>query len=264
MADIWDQRIARAQRLCKNNPAAQEVLELYLKVITFQKNLSQNFKGEEHVEIQSVLRFLPQLRILVAELVSEQVQDAMAKVGDDAERWSELLLRCWEQETGVEDSAEAFLAQVLLQPYAQHVTSRMTISAENTATRCPACGNPPQLSLLREFNTGAKRSLLCSLCSAEWEFRRVLCPWCGEQHKDKLPVFTAEEFPQARIEACDSCKSYIKCIDLSKDGMAIPPVDDVATLALDVWAQEQGYARRSPNLFLLESGDPRHAGTGRA
>ena len=52
--------------------------------------------------------------------------------------------------------------------------------------------------------TGAKRFLLCSLCFNEWEFRRLLCPNCGEEDKDKLPVYTAEEFPHIRVEACDT------------------------------------------------------------
>ena len=78
-------------------------------------------------------------------------------------------------------------------------------------------------------------------------------PNCGEQDKDKLPVFTAEQFQQGRIEACDNCKTYIKCIDLSKDGHAVPQVDDLATLALDLWAQEQGYTPQHHNMFLLPS-----------
>jgi FdhE protein len=43
----------------------------------------------------------------------------------------------------------------------------------------------------------------------------------------------------------------MKCIDLTKDGHAVPPVDDLATLALDLWAEEQGYTRHQPNMFLL-------------
>jgi FdhE protein len=251
MPSTWDQKIARAQRLSKNDSPAREILGLYIKVADFQKSVSQNLNGAEHTDIRSLLKFLPQLKALVNHLGSEPLQKTTTELGNDEDHWSELLLKHWEQDTEPKSPAHAFLAYLLLEPYAQHVTSRMNISSVNTASRCPACGNPPQLSLLREFSNGAKRSLLCSLCSTEWEFRRVLCPYCGEQHKDKLPVFTAAEFQQARIEACDSCKSYIKCIDLSKDGNAIPPVDDLATMAFDLWAHEQGYIRKRPNMFLL-------------
>lgn len=247
----WDQKIARAQKLAKRESPAQELLSLYIKVANFQKQISDSLGSTEHPDIRCLLQFLPQLRALAGGLGSAELQTAAGELGEDSERWSELLLRYWEQDHQAQDPAQTFLAYVLLQPYAHHVTSRMNLSSPNTTALCPACGNPPQLSLLREFNTGAKRSLVCALCAGEWEFRRVLCPNCGEQHKDKLPVFTAEEFDQARVEACDSCKTYIKCIDLSKDGYAIPPVDDLATVALDLWAAEHGYVRRHPNMFLI-------------
>lgn len=258
MSYSWNQRIARAQKLSKNSSPELEILELYITVANLQKQISLSLNGSEHPEIHVLLKFLPQLRTLVNGLGSTHLQAATEELGDNQERWSNLLLSHWEQhpQAHMDDPAQAFLAHLLLQPYAEHVTSRMNLSSDNASPTCPACSNPPQLSLLREFSNGAKRSLVCSLCSAEWDFRRVLCPYCGEQHKDKLPVFTAEEFSQARIEGCDTCKSYIKCIDLSKDGYAVPQVDDLATLALDLWAQEQGYTRPQPNIFMLSSPEP--------
>lgn len=253
MPFTWDQRIARAQKLSRNDSPAREVLGLYIKVANFQKSISQGMEDAEHVDVRSLLKFLPQLRVLMECLGSPSLQQATAELGDQQERWTELLLQHWEHNSEEDDPAQAFLAYLLLQPYAQHVTSRMNLASPDVSTQCPGCGNPPQVSLLREFNNGARRSLVCVLCSAEWEFRRVRCPYCGEEHKDKLPVFTAEEFEQARIEGCDTCKSYIKCIDLSKDGYAVPFVDDLATLALDFWAQEQGYFRRCPSLFMMEA-----------
>ena len=235
-----------------NNAPALELLGIYIKVTELQKKISHSFNGAEHADLRSLLRFLPELKRLVKDLHSSPLEDAMAELGDDPQRWSELLLQHWEQHAQAGPSSHAFLAHVLLQPYAQHVTQTMNVNSGDTASReCPACGNPPQLSVLREFNSGAKRSLVCSLCSTEWDFLRVLCPYCGEKHNEKLPVFTAEEFQQARIEGCDTCKSYIKCIDLSKDGFAVPQVDDLATLSLDLWAQEQGYVRTQGNIFLL-------------
>jgi FdhE protein len=253
MTDFWDLRIARAQKLSDKNSPAREVLGLYIRTANFQKNVSQGLKGTEHPDIRLLPGFLPELRKLIKDLGSAPLQAATEALGNDAERWTELLLQHWEHDSESSSPAQACLASLLLQPYAQHVTARMNVSASNDSTQCPACGNPPQLSLWREFNNGAKRSLVCSLCSTEWEFRRVLCPYCKEQHKDKLPLFTADEFNQARIEACDSCASYVKCIDLTRDGHAVPQVDDLATLAFDLWAHDQGYTRRHLNMFLLPS-----------
>lgn len=252
MTYTWDQRIARAEKL-SGDSSAREALAVYIRVAGFQKQVSQSLAGAEHHDVRSLLRFLPQLRALVGKLDSVPLKKTTAELGEKQDAWSELLLQQWEQGSEITSAPRLFLAYLLLQPYAEHVTSRMNLEAENTISQCPACGNPAELSVLREFNNGAKRSLVCCLCSSEWEFRRVLCPSCGEQHKDKLPVFTAEEFTQARIEACDSCKSYMKCIDMSRDGHAVPPVDDLATIALDLWAQEQGYTRHHPNILLLPS-----------
>ena len=51
-----------------------------------------------------------------------------------------------------------------------------------------------------------------------------------------------------RIEACETCKRYAKSIDLTLDARPIAEVDDLATLALDLWAQEEGYTRIEPGL----------------
>jgi formate dehydrogenase maturation protein FdhE len=75
---------------------------------------------------------------------------------------------------------------------------------------------------------------------------KVLSGEC--QRFDALPVFSAEQFPHARIEACDTCWRYLKTIDATRDGRAIPVVDDLATVALDLWASDQGYARVRTNL----------------
>jgi FdhE protein len=248
----WDDRIQRAQKLSTDLSPAKDVLDHYVRVAKFQKLVSSGLNGSDHPDIRALLNYLPDLSRLITTLHSGSLQAELEKIGSDRKRWSEMLLQYWEQQPEPESPAQALLAYLLLQPYAQHVTSRMTVHSEATSPVCPACGNPPELSVLREFSNGAKRSLLCSLCSLEWEFRRTLCPNCGEQHKDKLPVYTAEQITQARIEACETCKTYIKCIDLSKDGHAVPQADDLATIALDLWAQEQGYARQQPNMFLVK------------
>ena len=105
------------------------------------------------------------------------------------------------------------------------------------------------LGVLREEGHGSKRTLLCGLCLTEWDYLRLVCPACGEREFDALPVFTAEQFPHVRIETCETCRTYLKTIDLTKDGLAVPPVDDIATVSLDVWARERGYVRLRPNLL---------------
>jgi len=97
---------------------------------------------------------------------------------------------------------------------------------------------------------------LCSGCSGTFEelvstsgSDDVACPNCGELDNTKLPVYQAEEFSGARLHMCDNCQTYVKCIDLTKDGHAVPAVDDLATISLSMWAQGQGYRPIRTNLF---------------
>jgi len=78
---------------------------------------------------------------------------------------------------------------------------------------------------------GAKRALICHLCRLEWPYRRVICSNCGEEDKEKLPVYIAEQIDYVRIDACDTCRTYLKSVDLTKDGFAVPEVDEIATVA---------------------------------
>ena len=105
---------------------------------------------------------------------------------------------------------------------------------------CPFCKRKPGLGVLRPLGDGGQRSLVCSFCLAEWEFRRIVCPGCGEENHAKLPVYTAEELKHVRVEACDSCRTYIKTVDMTKSGLAEPIVDEMASIPLDLWAAEAG------------------------
>jgi formate dehydrogenase maturation protein FdhE len=41
----------------------------------------------------------------------------------------------------------------------------------------------------------------------------------------------------------------LRTIDLTKNGRAIPIVDDLAAIPLSLWADEHGYTRLQPNLL---------------
>jgi FdhE protein len=51
------------------------------------------------------------------------------------------------------------------------------------------------------------------------------------------------------VEACDTCRHYIKTVDLTKDGHAVPVVDELATMPLNLWAQQHGYVKLQANLL---------------
>jgi len=77
----------------------------------------------------------------------------------------------------------------------------------------------------------------------------MLCPACGEENVEKLVIYTADQFHHVRIEACDSCHRYIKTIDLTKNGHAVPIVDELAAIPLSLWAEESGYLKVQANFL---------------
>ena len=71
-------------------------------------------------------------------------------------------------------------------------------------------------------------------------------------------VYTAETFPHIRVECCDTCQSYIKSIDLTKNGLAEPLIDELASVPTEaLGTQEHGYAE---NFIPTCSGSPIFAG----
>jgi Protein involved in formate dehydrogenase formation len=119
---------------------------------------------------------------------------------------------------------------------------------------CPMCGDIPQCAAIVEesggFMQGAPRYLICGRCATWWGFPRAVCPNCGEDDSRRISSFVADAWSWARVDACDSCHAYIKTFDLRAEGSrdVVPLVDDVATLALDLWAHEKGLDR--PRLSL--------------
>lgn len=107
---------------------------------------------------------------------------------------------------------------------------------------CPLCGSLPYLSLLRDKE--GRRTAVCSFCGHEHRIRRIACAYCDEARQDRLKLFRVAEYPGARVDVCDTCGLYIKTLDRREmDGECLPGLEDMATMALDMLAQRQGYRR---------------------
>ncbi len=104
---------------------------------------------------------------------------------------------------------------------------------------CPICGGHPYLSV---FNENGERSLICEFCCHQWKAKRIFCPFCDSQDKDKLKYFYSESEAFHRVDLCDDCKRFIKCVDLRKlERSFYPPFEMLSTLHLDMKAKELGY-----------------------
>ncbi|MGP0071138.1 MAG: formate dehydrogenase accessory protein FdhE [Bryobacteraceae bacterium] len=243
-----DTRIARADHLARQHPSAAPLLHFYAELARFQEPIFSEFRSKGETDPRALVDYFPELLKLVCRSGTELLVNFAEKRLQTNEARLDLLLAAWEGRE-VLDPPARFYARVLLQPFAEYLASRGNVSATGAGPTCPFCNARPVAGVLRGEGDGGKRWLLCSLCSTEWQYRRVLCPGCGEENKDKLPIYTAAEFPAARVDACDTCHTYLKSIDLTKDGHAIPMVDEIATVALNIWAEEHDYVKLETNLL---------------
>jgi FdhE protein len=229
----WDRRIARAAELGERYPAAAQLLRFYRDLASFQSDPRIGPNVSDH---------LPALLDLVRRKGTPVLIQHAAEFAAHPERWD-----------GLPDQADdplfAFFHRAIRQPYLERQALQSKVNTSAVQSTCPFCFESPVAAVLRPEGDGGRRTLLCGLCFTEWEFRRLLCPACGEEEKEKLPVYTSADFPHIRIEACDTCRHYIKAIDLTRDGNAIPEVDEIAALPLDLWAVEHGYRKVARGLF---------------
>jgi FdhE protein len=244
----WERRMERAAELSAQHPEAAELLDFYRLIAGFQKRIAEAKLPDEEIALdparipEPLRRFAPQLLGLLEEW-------APAPLANVARRMK--VTKDWDPA----DPSTRFVARVLVQPYAERLAGKGNeqwgIHRPQNTMVCGTCGERPVAAVLRPEGEGGKRSLLCSLCFREWDFGRLLCPNCGESQETQLPVFAAEQFAHVRIAACETCRYYIKTVDLTRDGLAVPEVDELAALALDLWANERGYTKLQANLFGL-------------
>jgi FdhE protein len=105
---------------------------------------------------------------------------------------------------------------------------------------CPVCGREPKIGEIRDDE--GTRYLYCNQCGFEWDYRRIKCPFCGNEEQQTLAYFTIEEDSRYRVDVCNECKRYIKIVDFrDTKEKANMDVEDIATLHLDMLANDEGY-----------------------
>ena len=280
----WDRRIRRATELTSTYPFAAEGLRFYASVATFQKNLHAEIQKaladspkissgrplRDELDIFLLLpNFLPFLSVIeqIAPRPLANAAAGMAQKGPAV--WQQAIEDFWHGElelaSALNDTEEAWgcdspeaissgrlLAWIFLQPYAEYLaTNREPAIVDGTPSTCPLCGGKPIAGVLRSEGDGAKKSLICMLCAHEWTFRRIYCPACGEEREPQMAFYSAAEISHVRVDVCDTCHTYLKSIDLTKTGLAVPIVDELATIPLDLWAVEHGYKKLQINMLGL-------------
>ncbi len=264
----WNERIKRAEDLAARLPFASEMLLFYREIACFQRDLygqllsgsRKEFKKQNgdflrtEFDLALIMPHFPSLLSLVARVGPPPLASRAQDLGRQGRpEWDQLLTTYWEQGGRFEPMADylsTFCARAFLQPYAEWLAER-AVQPQIIATQpvCPHCQAMPQVGVLRQEGDGSKRSLICSLCATEWGYRRIVCLFCGEEDEKKLCYYAADGFEHVRVEACERCKTYIETVDLTKNGLAVPLVDELASVPLTLWAQEKGYTKRQSNLL---------------
>jgi formate dehydrogenase accessory protein FdhE len=270
----WDRRIRRANELVSTYPFSAEGLRFYVGVATFQKSLYRQFLKalsdspktawdrplRDELDLFLLLPKFPEFLSVIQQIAPAplaQASAALAQSGPAA--WQHAIEDFWHGEPelagGVDDtelvqSSDRALAWMFLQPYAEYLADHHEIGVvDGTPSTCPLCGGKPAVGVLRSEGDGAKKSLICMLCAHEWAFRRIYCPACGEEREPQMAYYSAPEIAHVRVDVCDTCHTYLKSIDLTKTGLAVAVVDELATIPLDLWAREHGYEKLQINLL---------------
>jgi FdhE protein len=253
---VWEARRKRARELSERYDFATEPLDLYAALLEGQGSTYER-----------ALRDRPAAAGLAEYVVMNgfaAVMDATMAKGTETLREA-VLLRFHEGHLeGIVDAwlsgeaqsgTDTFMARAAVSPIFEAFPELAGEFRREDATEraCPMCGGAPQLAVFGETDEALvtpQRKLHCSRCATSWTFPRMTCAFCGETETSKLMVFAdVEPFPHVRIDACDTCRRYLLTIDVRKDPRAVPVVDELAAIPLDLAAAERGYAKIAANLM---------------
>jgi FdhE protein len=258
--DSWQRRIDRAAALAGADAAGRPLLMAYGDLLRLQRDCDETLRRTGERVTGSLERDLPALRVRVRPMLEAVATIGPPALAQDARQILDgadpaidaMLLTGWRASSG-----HRFFPKMVLQPYAQYLASIGVRPVDRNLPSgkglCPFCGGAPQLSILQSTGDadGGGRQLLCATCFTPWPFGRILCAQCGEEDEHRLGYFHSPAFDHLRVDACDSCMHYLKTVDLTRQGNAVPLVDEVAGAPLDLWARDHGYRKIELNLVGL-------------
>jgi FdhE protein len=115
---------------------------------------------------------------------------------------------------------------------------------------CPVCGELPPISEVA--GKEAPKRLFCVYCETVWPFEPYSCPFCGKEEEAGRKRLVVGEEREYSIEVCTECRKYIKAVDVNIIGKRVPlDVENIATIHLDMLAQQEGFERGAPIQLLV-------------
>jgi len=274
--ETWEARRARSTILELRHPFAAELLRLYSALLPVQEEAFFDARTAPpapgriaaHVAERVVPRVAEATSAAGPHLLAEQVADCLERSG------AQTIVAAWM--FGDEQApAERFVARAALSPVLEAMgdDAAPAFHSRSDSRHCPRCDGPPQLSFFKRASddlASGGRALVCARCHGEWGYPRMTCASCGEQSGARLPVYsevgtaagerggvvrglgvpaeTDALFPHIRIEGCKTCHRYLLNIDVAADPHAVPLVDELSALPLDLYARDLGFTKITPNL----------------
>ena len=251
----WTDRRTRAAELAERYDFAHEVLGLYGAVAEAQERAFERARAErpsvDDLAAYVVRVSLPEIMGAVMSAGTETLREAVLLRFHEGDL--ERMVTSWLR-GDVQHGTDVFLARAATAPVLEalpEVARALPIAGEERF--CPECGGPPQVSVFADTGeallTGQRR-LVCARCANEWVYPRMTCVACGETESNKLVVLAdPEQLPHLRVDACERCKRYIVTVDARLEGHAVPIVDELAAIPLDITAAKRGFTKVTPNLM---------------
>jgi FdhE protein len=150
-------------------------------------------------------------------------------------------------EEEIDQGVMNFLLYTTIKPFVEAVASHLRDEVDEDLWDkgcCPICGSQPLMGELR--GEEGRRIWMCSFCGSQWRGKRMVCPFCENADHRTLRYFYTEKEKAYRIDVCDKCKRYVKTVDTRQLAHEIfLPVEDLATLHLDILAADKGFKRES-------------------
>ncbi|HXN78364.1 MAG TPA: formate dehydrogenase accessory protein FdhE [Candidatus Dormibacteraeota bacterium] len=282
-AGPYSERRRRTRALLGRYPFARELLDFYGALLAVQEQAYDEASSAKPAA-RDLVAYVAEM--VVPSVLDVSVAAGPPKLGEAVALCLERtdpreIVAAW---IGNEDQVlvDRYLARASLGPVLEALESEAAESCigMRDPRHCPTCGGPPQLSyfaLPSEDLAAGGRFLLCARCQRSWGYARMTCPACGEDSSSRLPIFNEEGtasgergsvvrglegrlgergkaehtavFPHLRIEACETCRHYLLSVDLLADPAAVPLVDEMSALPLDLYAREKGFSKLTPNLM---------------
>ena len=263
LANPWPLRRERAAELQTRYPHAADVLRIYQALIPVWETAFKTFPpppagegqgGGSDVAAFAVARVLPAIIDATVASGPARLRDGVISVFCTADLTD--LVRRWLDDKPL-NPFETYLARASTVPVLEAAAPSFPSPSGGgqgggSETKCPRCSGLPQLSYFAvsgEALVTGPRYLVCSRCNHNWIFPRMTCASCGETNPAKLPIYQEHDaYPHVRVDGCRSCHRYLLSFDLRRDTRAVPVVDELACLPLDLFARDQGLTKITPNL----------------